>query len=383
MSIFKFNYISYDKILESVKWRDMIDAIDQPTDENLLVTGLPWCWKSTIATHRLDKFRDKKWWLLTYWKLLTSYIKQWLEKEDSKEKVFWFWKWFYAYRRKYWLAFKNIKDITWEDIKETFELIKDNQWKYDFLLIDEWQDLPKDLYQHLWIIANHLSVFADDAQQLYSNNNANVENIINGIDPVHYELNINRRNPKVLYEFALSLNPKNAEKWNLKLMTNKSDSVEIYKCNNDKHELNQILSLLDEHEWKNIAILFSKSEWVEKFGYELKSKNIDFSIYHKDVDDYLILNLNSPILTTFHSSKWLEFDIVIIPWIYPDIRNNQINENHFFVAFTRASEKLIITHHNGNSEIEERIKNINKDLYEEYNLWDERENIEDTEQIPF
>ena len=381
MAVFKFNYISYDKILESAKWKDMIDAIEQPSDENLLVNWLPWCWKSTIAVHRLDKFKNKKWGLLTFWNLLTSYIKLSMENEESKNKVFWFWSWFFLYRRKYWLENIDIKNITGDDFKKTFEKILLNQWKYDFLFIDEWQDLPKDLYEHLWIIANHISVFADDAQQLYWVNNAKIENIINWINPIQYELNVNRRNPRGLYEFALAFEPKNAEKWNLKLMTNKPDPVEVYICNSFDSEYNKILSLIDEYNWKNIAILFTRGEAVTKLSEQLQKDEIIHSTYHKDIDNKELYILNSPIITTFHSVKWLEFDIVIIPWLYPDIKNNYVNENHFFVATTRASEKLIITHHNWNSEIEWRLKKINKNLYQEYTLIDE-EDI-DVNDIPF
>ncbi len=304
-----------------------------------------------------------------------------MENEESKNKVFWFWSWFFLYRRKYWLENIDIKNITGDDFKKTFEKILLNQWKYDFLFIDEWQDLPKDLYEHLWIIANHISVFADDAQQLYWVNNAKIENIINWINPIQYELNVNRRNPRGLYEFALAFEPKNAEKWNLKLMTNKPDPVEVYICNSFDSEYNKILSLIDEYNWKNIAILFTRGEAVTKLSEQLQKDEIIHSTYHKDIDNKELYILNSPIITTFHSVKWLEFDIVIIPWLYPDIKNNYVNENHFFVATTRASEKLIITHHNWNSEIEWRLKKINKNLYQEYTLIDE-EDI-DVNDIPF
>ena len=68
------------------------------------------------------------------------------------------------------------------------------------------------------------------------------------------------------------------------------------------------------------------------------------------------------------SSKWLEFDIVIIPWYYNELKNNKLNDNVYFVAFTRASEKLIITHHNWNSEIELKIKKMDTSLCDEYKI---------------
>ncbi|MDP2090358.1 MAG: 3'-5' exonuclease [Candidatus Gracilibacteria bacterium] len=382
MAIFKFNYISYDKILESAKGKDMIDAIEQPSDENLLVNGLPGCGKSTIAVHRLDKFKNKKGGLLTYGKLLTAYIKLSLENDLSKSKVFGFWNWFFLYRKKYGFEKKDIKDISGEDFRITFQRMLTEQGKYDFLFVDEGQDLPKDLYMHLGLIANHISVFADDAQQLYGDKNAKVENIINGIDPIQYELNVNRRNPRGLYEFALAFNPNHVEKGNLKLMTNKSDPVEVYKCINFVKEYDKILSLIEEFDGKNIAVLFTKIEAVNKFSYLLNEDNVLHSVYHNEISDNELYNLNSPIVTTFHSVKGLEFDIVIIPGLYPDIRNLHITGTHYYVAATRASEKLIITHHNSNSEIEEKINNIDKKLFEEYDLTEENDDI-NTNDIPF
>ena len=382
MSQFKFKYISYTDILESAKWKHMIDAIEQSIDENLLVNWLPWCGKSTIATHRLDKLKNKNGLLLTFWNLLTSYLSQSLKDNLSKTKVQAFWKWFYAMRRKVWLDHIDIKNINWDVIKDTFEKIAENQWKYDFLFIDEWQDLPKELYPLLNIISNHLSVFADDAQQLYWNwKNANLNDIINWIDPIQFELNINRRNPKQMYEFAYQFNPTHAEKWNLKLMTNKSDSVEVYNCNTKENELNKIIELLEEYEWKNIAILFSNQDAIDEYKIELEKHDIKFTIYHSNNNK--LDNFNSPLLTTFHSVKWLEFPIVIIPWLYPEHKWKFITNNHFFVAITRASEKLIITHHNWGSEIEDKIKNIDSNLYEEYKIWKIVEKEMSLDEIPF
>ena len=113
MPLFKFDYVSYDKILTSIKWKDMIDAIEQPFDEHLLVTWLPWCGKSTIATHRLDRLKKQKWLYLTYWKLLTTYVSQWLASNEAKSKTNSFWSWFF----KNWNIKKDIEKITNDDIK--------------------------------------------------------------------------------------------------------------------------------------------------------------------------------------------------------------------------------------------------------------------------
>ncbi len=72
------------------------------------------------------------------------------------------------------------------------------------------------------------------------------------------------------------------------------------------------------------------------------------------------------LITSFHSSKWLEFDIVIIPTINIGYWNRFIDDNLLFVAFTRAKEQLIITYVKWKSFIESKIRNFDKTSYDFY-----------------
>ncbi len=373
MANFKFNSISYDKIKESIQWKYMIEAIDSPIDTNLLVYWLPWAWKSTIAAHRLDKFnrQNKNVIYLTYWKLLSEFLKQWIDDIDAKVKFNSFWKWFYEIRKKLNLNYIKIENIKSEDVKETFSKYIEKYGKFDVIIIDEWQDILQYIYEHIWILSNHISIFADDAQQIMIRTweNKMTEIIKWYLNTETYQLTLNRRNPKSLYEFALQLNPKNVEKWDIKLMENKPDPVIFFDCFDKQTELSQILNIINDNKSKNIAILFSQIEQISLFETDLKSENFyDYTLYNSE-SNFNINNFKSPLITTFKSVKWLEVDIVIIPNLYPSIEYKYLDNNQLFVAFTRAKEKLIITHHNWWSQIEKILSKFDSNTYSSYKIW--------------
>ncbi len=85
---------------------------------------------------------------------------------------------------------------------------------------------------------------------------------------------------------------------------------------------------------------------VDYYYDQLKDK-VECSYYHNKLQevDFTISNIH---ITTFKSSKGLEFDTVIIPNFEDFYRNIEISEktfvkeNDYYVAFTRAKNNLFI-----------------------------------------
>lgn len=389
MANFKFNLISTSEIIESPHWQFMLDAMRFKWD-NLIVYWPPWCGKSTIAGHRLEFLKeDKKNAIyLTYSNLLKEYVKQSFKDENTiKDKI----NTFFSYL---WFTLNDInylEDNYQENRNACDELIQkriqEHNYNYEEIIIDEWQDLPYWVYEKLLKKSKNISIFLDLAQSIYKKwlKNVDFNNIISYWTT--FQLQINRRNPRSLYEFALQLNPEWITKSDLKLMKNVSwDTVEIYECNDWELEMKEILDIIKENKTSNIWILvWNNQSEVDRFCEKLNQTeyNWKYTKFHSN-SNLNLENFQNIMVTTFKSAKWLEFDIVIIPnvnidWWYKN-GNNYIDDRLLFVAFTRAREQLIITYINWNNFVQNRIKDFDKKTYKIYERKEKEISIED---IPF
>ncbi len=368
---FKFNFISRARILETPQWKDMIDAMDHSTDENLIVIWPPWCWKSTVAAHRLDYLKDKNIVYLTYNNLLAEYIKQSFEDWDIvKDKIKTFFSFFHFNLDEIKFLEQNYISKKTECLDLIENKFKGLQKELDVLIIDEWQDVPLDMYKHTTKLAKHNSIFLDVAQSIYDHwikTTEQFNQLKNYLNWVEYQLTINRRNPRWLFEFALQLNPTWVSTSNLKLMKVVSWSVEVYQCVNEVIEFNEILEIFKQAKNKNIGVLFHKRSEIDDFCRRLNENwyQNEYTKFHSSNNQNLS-GFKNILITSFHSSKWLEFDIVIIPTINIGYWNRFIDDNLLFVAFTRAKEQLIITYVKWKSFIESKIRNFDKTSYDFY-----------------
>ena len=91
---------------------------------------------------------------------------------------------------------------------------------------------------------------------------------------------------------------------------------------------------------------------AQYLGYETKEthlKNLYTTVANKDNYHYFMQNDIKYLSMTFHSSKGLEFDQVILFAEDYDLSKEDSIYNHY-VAATRAKERLIIVHLGGNKD---------------------------------
>ena len=229
-------------------------------------------------------------------------------------------------------------------------------WKIDEILIDEAQDLTFEHLQNMKNYAQYISYGADFNQQLYETRVE--ENEIKNLFPDNeeYFLQQNFRNSYHILNFVKGILPElHIPQSTLDEL--KDDNIGLkpimFISDDFEKEIEKIVELINEFtsDTHNIAILLpfgrSGDESVENYHTLLSNKSINCSKYYNEMntDNVEISNIH---ITTYKSAKGLEFDTVIIPFIHKlkdFIRRSQstkVNEEDYYVAFTRAKTNLYL-----------------------------------------
>jgi len=234
------------------------------------------------------------------------------------------------------------------------------------LIIDEAQDIEHGFHEIFATKFQNISYGADDNQLLYkqSTNSNNLEKIY---QPEHtIKLSVNFRNSFHILKLARHIFPdyditdkmlKYSEK-----KYNFGNKPKLYISNSSKNLDDILLEFLkDVSEKESIAILVPTIAMMDFYKKLLNSHlgEDNFSFYnHFSKGDIRSRGIQRIHLTTFHSSKGLEFDNVIIP----NFQNFSSN-NKYYVAVTRAKLGLFLF-----SENSDPLNAVDSDLYEKIEL---------------
>jgi superfamily I DNA/RNA helicase len=214
---------------------------------------------------------------------------------------------------------------------------------YDEIIIDEAQDVRQEKYAEISHLTPMVSYSADDNQILYPNRCTKENQLRDIFKNPHFTLRENHRNTKEVVRFVRSMFP--------------ASIISQGKLNGPKPQLvcsggiqgvqnKIILDVIQTFKSSkhNIGILLPLETHVRYWFNELQNEGINCSKYsNKDKEINLIENIH---VTTFKSSKGLEFDTVIIPNfnMYEEfIRVYDVVEtNDFYVVLTRSRRNLIL-----------------------------------------
>jgi len=264
-------------------------------------------------------------------------------------------------------AASNVKTsmkTLWENSFDVKNIIAGH---WEEIIIDEAQDLPIAYYQRIKPFTK-VSYGADDSQSLYPDKGSKTSELRELFDAnADYPLDRNFRNTQRVMRFAKTVFPdasidpniipnlgKNVGEMPRFLITNHvGRDVTNPKQNNAVMEIINTFKTIDH----NIAILvpWGKTHvpvFVEVLRQNGFVEDIDFSFYYEDSVIFpngcpTIQNIH---ITTFKSSKGLEFHTVIIPNfdICKKVLNNQLDKKHnvewqdYYVAVTRARNNLYL-----------------------------------------
>jgi superfamily I DNA/RNA helicase len=295
-------------------------AVLSETDA-IAITGGPGTGKSVVALWRHIQnhgMKRRNSLLLTYTKSLESYLASSASSENSE-------------------AGENINRTLWWSTTEATS-------KHSEIIIDEAQDVNASVYERIKTLSPLVSYSADNNQILYPRNST-TEMRLNQLFNKNktFTLRENYRNTKQIVKFVKSMFP------NSLISNGKIDGpVPRLVCAGGIHGLQTtvIKEIIDTFysTTHNIAVLLPVITHVEFWHQELTSLGYNCSKYtNSDGDIGAIQNIH---VTTFKSSKGLEFDTVIIPNFhqYQTFINSfdVVEENDFYVVFTRARRNLIL-----------------------------------------
>lgn len=148
-------------------------------------------------------------------------------------------------RRNIALDFDDILVYSVKVLKEREDVLEKYQQKYQFIMIDEYQDTNKAQYELSCLLASkykNIAVVGDAAQSIYRWRGADFRNITNFTrdfpDTVEYHLDQNYRSTQVILDAAYGVISKNTTHPILELWTNKTsgDKITLYEARNEHDE---------------------------------------------------------------------------------------------------------------------------------------------------
>lgn len=302
--------------------------------EALALSGGPGTGKSVVSLWRHIRnyvTGSKNSLLLTYTKTLEHYLKVSAKSRNT-------------------LAGNNINRTLWWLTHDTTD--------YDEIIIDEAQDIEKSTLEKFFKYTSDISYGADQRQSLYLNDKQ-LNNLLEWINTdyrfnnnVKITLNKNFRNSKEILLFTRSVFPDFMISQNTINAASSTGLKPIMKLNIGIDINKQVEVIIDiinvyQSDTHNIAILVPFQNMVDFYYNAIKAKlsnNIAASKYVSNDD--LFSGLSGIHITTFKSSKGLEFDTVIMPefhlYKWAIEKGHTITQNDYYVAFTRTKSNLFL-----------------------------------------
>lgn len=342
---------------------DQIRAIELRHDQHQVIFGPPGSGKTQVLLHRAADLRQRidsaaaRFRIFVYTNVLKAYIRSALDLLDLPESsVTTFDDWCKRFHERY-----ISPQIPWDEVagRPDFDAIRRavaqavvaNRVElplYDFVLVDEGQDLHPDAFDILRRIAKHVTVCLDQKQQIFDR--GSTENDILAA------LGLRRRNIALLDAYRCSPcvarlasqfldDPVEQQYYLQQIRTEQIDRelplyYEAISFEDEQKRLVEVLiqrMLIDQR----IGVLFPLRRQVFQFAKVLHS----FGIEAEPQGD---LNFSSsrPKVVTLHSAKGLTFDTVLLPRLvtrsFPVMVEERIRRL-LFVAITRATRWVYLS----------------------------------------
>jgi superfamily I DNA/RNA helicase len=353
---------------------EQLRAIRLGPEENRAIVGGPGSGKTQILLYRARFLKDKhrifpaKFRVLVYTNVLKDYIRSALPLLGLPDEcVLTFDHWCRLFYEEHigrtlpWDATHKTPDFA--AIRQAVAaLIENRKVKlplYDFVLVDEGQDLDIGVFNLLSKIAKHVTVCLDSKQKIYDTD-SNEQSILS-------VLGIQRRNISLIDAFrvcpylvrlASVLIPEQGER-DAFVNQARTEQVErqmpfLYLADSYADEKEKLFQMIRERQLKNdsIAILFPINKQVFGYAQGLKEAGIEVEVPQKGKTKGKIpthdFGSSRPKLMSYHSAKGLTFDSVFMPRLtsraFEFTRQSQERISKLlFVAITRATKWVFIS----------------------------------------
>jgi hypothetical protein len=268
------------------------------------------------------------------------------------------------------------------DIKTHTQFLTDRE-TYDYVFLDEVQDIKPNELTRIKALSGHLYVAGDSDQRIYDEGSKE-EDIIRTVQPIAWKLLEIFRLTKLLRDVAISILPRARIVEGSDAVKTANVSIRLMPFQNEENEVEWIWdeALRRSRPGDPSVILFPTHDAIFEFARNLASyldldtpnkvryirgrrDYTEFNEHWSENDTPLIYLGNSfgslnesetrPLvyLMTFHSSKGLDFRNVFIPNLNSDTtivarqaleKDAEIDRRLLFVAVTRSRENLFLSY---------------------------------------
>lgn len=350
---------------ESLSQDEQIPIINLALTRTYIVTGGPGTGKTVMAIHRAAKWKaelgsetNRNIKFLVFNKPLMKYLKQALIEADLPEANAQNWHpWFYTfYYDKIGSFVPEIERFhpDWEIVTpQILAILKNDGPIFDHLILDEAQDLPKELLLLLKHVCRYATVFADERQSL-SRTGSSIADITNAFDAgaARYFLNRNYRNTQEISALAQLFYTGDTNDLPARPLK-KGDKPKLIKVDSFERAVKLITTYGDNNPEQNIGVLLPDYTLRQQYYNEIKNKVETVSVqqYNSIDDNNFDFDAAGIKLLTFNTMKGLEFDAVFMPEIDDSFFNVESLEklNNAYVSITRAKEKLYLIYSDSES----------------------------------
>jgi superfamily I DNA/RNA helicase len=336
---------------------EQLRAIELDASEHRVIMGGPGSGKTMVLLHRARHLRHaggvppERFHIFVFTNVLSTYIKSALDLLEIPETCV---STFDDWCRRFYEAHIS-KRVPWDKLakRPDFPAIRAGVLKhvtaqksstplFDFVLVDEGQDLDASCFELLTRAARHVTVCMDQQQQIYEGGSSDAQ--------VLTTLGLKRRNITLLETFRccpyivqlasqyiIDDATRAAYLQQTKTAQTDIETPLLYRAADFEDERDKLIEIvkLRVSKGERVGILLPLQRQVHGFGQGLREAGVDVEIQGKDLD----FATDLPKIMTYHSAKGLTFDTVLLPRLtensFPKFTTARI-ERLMFVGLTRA-----------------------------------------------
>ena len=333
---------------------EQLRAVELSPGEHRVILGGPGSGKTQILLHRAqflaNHFRcgPERYRVLVYTNVLKHYIESAFPLLDlPTENVLTFDDWCLHWHKA------NIRGrVPWdaEEKRPDFAAIRRAVMErlmgaqeplFDFVLVDEGQDLEPDVFKLLRAISRQVTVCLDHKQQIYDHR-SNEAMILEALGVRKRNINLLEgfRCSPYLVRLAAELIDDAAERESFtnqaRVAPRQKETPLLYYAKDDD-QMRRLEEVIRERQLvgDRIAILFPTQRKLYGFAKALRERGVELET-QKELD----FATSRPKLITYYSAKGLTFDTVLMPWLVSDTAWRKMEARALkllFVGITRAT----------------------------------------------
>jgi superfamily I DNA/RNA helicase len=354
---------------------EQLRMVELPVTAHRVIFGLPGSGKTQVLVHRAAYLRDRygvangKYRVFILTNVLRDYIRSgvsFLELPD--DSVCTFDSWCVEFYRDH--IFQNLPRIS-AGYRPDFLKIKRSVLQhlgrgqngdrlFDFILVDEGQDMIPESFEILRHIARHVTVFADYQQQIYEGgaNDTKIFEALNLSAQSVSLLGTYRNSPDVALLAAYFI--KNDEKRSQYLAQIKNNQCErerplLYIAQDFDDEMDRLVKVIQQRQVLNQRIgiivpqnkhVFGLAKGLEKRGITVEKAVPPPARTRSSGNTYVQFDNMTPKIANYHSAKGLTFDCVLLPRFTERSFGNyddDLRARLLFVGMARATQWVYVS----------------------------------------